>query len=82
MQMQQCSNVEQNSSVFSTKHENLCQAYETIIRHCGDDYKRPGLIRTPERAARAMLFFIKGYEDNFDGEFFTYKLPFEIIKGI
>ncbi|VIO98753.1 Uncharacterized protein BM_BM3774 [Brugia malayi] len=50
----------------STKQENLRQSYETIIRHCADDCKRPGLIKTPERAARAMLFFTKGYEDNLD----------------
>nr|CRZ25143.1 BMA-CAT-4 [Brugia malayi] len=65
MQMQQiqCNNMVQHSS---TKQENLRQSYETIIRHCADDCKRPGLIKTPERAARAMLFFTKGYEDNLD----------------
>lgn len=71
MQMQQiqCNNVAQYSSVLSTKYENLSQAYETIIRHCGDDCNRQGLIKTPERAAKAMLFFTKGYEDNLDGKF-------------
>ncbi|EFO26952.1 GTP cyclohydrolase I [Loa loa] len=66
MQQVQCSDVVQHSSVLSTKHGNLCQAYETIIRHCGDDCRRPGLIKTPERAARAMLFFTKGYDDSLD----------------
>ncbi|VDK77898.1 unnamed protein product [Litomosoides sigmodontis] len=66
MQQTQCNNVEQYSSVLSTKHENLSQAYETIIRHCGDDCNRQGLMKTPERAAKAMLFFTKGYEDNLD----------------
>ncbi|VDO27864.1 unnamed protein product [Brugia timori] len=63
MQQIQCNNMVQHSS---TKQENLRQSYETIIRHCADDCKRPGLIKTPERAARAMLFFTKGYEDNLD----------------
>ncbi|EJW88526.1 GTP cyclohydrolase I [Wuchereria bancrofti] len=65
MQMQQiqCNNMEQHPS---TKQENLRQSYETIIRYCADDCKRPGLIKTPERAAQAMLFFTKGYEDNLD----------------
>uniref|UniRef100_A0A0R3RQE5 GTP cyclohydrolase 1 n=1 Tax=Elaeophora elaphi TaxID=1147741 RepID=A0A0R3RQE5_9BILA len=53
-------------SLLSTKHESLCQAYETIIQLCGDDCNRPELIRTPERAAQAMLFFTKGYGDNLD----------------
>ncbi|MCP9264646.1 GTP cyclohydrolase 1 [Dirofilaria immitis] len=68
MQVQdiRCNDMMQHSSMFSMQHKNLCRAYETIIQHCGDDCKRPGLIKTPERAARAMLFFIKGYEDNLD----------------
>lgn len=71
MQVQQVhrSDAAQNSPVFSTKHVNLCKAYETIIRYSGDDSRRPGLIKTPERAARAMLFFTKGYEDNLNGEY-------------
>ncbi|KAL3985880.1 GTP cyclohydrolase I [Acanthocheilonema viteae] len=65
MQQIQChSNTALHSSVLSRKHENLCQAYETIIRYCGDDCNRQELIKTPERAAQAMLFFTKGYEDN------------------
>ncbi|CAG9535642.1 unnamed protein product [Cercopithifilaria johnstoni] len=66
MQQVQCNNVAKHSSMLSTKHQNLCQAYETIIRCCGDDCNRQELIKTPERAAQAMLFFTKGYEDNLD----------------
>lgn len=80
MQMQQIqfNDVTQHSPMLLTKHNNLCQAYETIIRHCGDDCNRQGLIKTPERAAQAMLFFTKGYEDNLDGEFTTQIILFLI----
>uniref|UniRef100_A0A8R1XNT3 GTP cyclohydrolase 1 n=1 Tax=Onchocerca volvulus TaxID=6282 RepID=A0A8R1XNT3_ONCVO len=60
-----CNGVVQHSPVLAVRHKNLCQAYETIIRHCGDDYRWPGLIKTPG-AAQALLFFTKGYEDNLD----------------
>ncbi|VDN00136.1 unnamed protein product [Thelazia callipaeda] len=63
-QSTQCSNVERRLALHSKEHGNLCQAYETIIQHCGEDCKRQGLTKTPERAAQAMLFFTKGYEDN------------------
>lgn len=57
-----------HSPMLSVQHENLCRAYETIIRHCGENVDRQGLLKTPERAARAMLFFTKGYEDNLDSK--------------
>lgn len=46
----------------------MSKAYASIIAHCGEDIQRQGLLKTPERAAKAMLFFTKGYEDNLDGE--------------
>ncbi|KAF6010485.1 GTP cyclohydrolase I [Brettanomyces bruxellensis] len=39
-------------------------AIKTIITELGEDVNREGMIRTPERYAKAMLFFTKGYEDN------------------
>ncbi|KAH7727244.1 GTP-Cyclohydrolase [Aphelenchoides avenae] len=44
----------------------MSKAYESIIRHVGEDTRRQGLVKTPERAAKAMLFFTKGYEENLD----------------
>jgi len=35
-----------------------------IIECIGEDCTREGLKETPERYARAMLFFTKGYEEN------------------
>lgn len=54
--------------MLSAEHENLCRAYGTIIRYCGEDSSRQGLVKTPARAARAMLYFTKGYEDSLDGK--------------
>ena len=39
-------------------------AFKTILECMGEDPKREGLTRTPMRAAKAMLFFTKGYEDS------------------
>lgn len=48
--------------------EDMAKAYRTVISHLGEDVNRQGLLKTPERAAKAMLFFTKGYEENLDGK--------------
>lgn len=42
----------------------IAAAVKTILTELGEDPDRAGLLETPERYARAMLFFTKGYEDN------------------
>ena len=39
-------------------------AISTILECLGEDPEREGLRGTPERYAKAMLFFTKGYEEN------------------
>lgn len=41
-------------------------AYESIIQHVGEDINRQGLLKTPERAAKAMMAFTKGYDEQLD----------------
>jgi GTP cyclohydrolase I len=44
--------------------EKLSGAVRTILECLGEDPKREGLLGTPERYAKAMLYFTKGYEEN------------------
>lgn len=46
-------------------------AFSSIIAAVGEDPNRPGLVGTPERAAKAMEFLTQGYQQNID----------EIING-
>jgi len=44
--------------------EILKQNYHTIITELGEDVTRDGLLKTPERAAKAMQFLTKGYQED------------------
>ncbi len=41
-------------------------AFASIIKAIGEDPSRPGLIGTPDRAAKAMEFLTQGYRQNID----------------
>ncbi|MGB1309052.1 MAG: GTP cyclohydrolase I FolE [Oceanihabitans sp.] len=45
--------------------------FKSIITDLGEDTKRDGLLKTPERAAKAMQFLTQGYDQD----------PEEILKG-
>ncbi|KAI1308995.1 GTP cyclohydrolase 1 [Halotydeus destructor] len=42
----------------------LSSAYRTLLCTIGEDPERQGLKKTPERAAKAICFFTKGYHEN------------------
>ncbi|NUO02910.1 MAG: GTP cyclohydrolase I FolE [Saprospiraceae bacterium] len=42
----------------------MTQNYHTILERLGEDPGREGLLKTPERAAKAMRFLTKGYEED------------------
>ncbi|ODQ67819.1 GTP-cyclohydrolase I, catalyzes the first step in the folic acid biosynthetic pathway, partial [Nadsonia fulvescens var. elongata DSM 6958] len=56
--------IEQTPEEAKTRELKIAGAVRTILRELGENPDRDGLLETPERYARAMLFFTKGYEDN------------------
>ena len=50
----------------------MTEAYRGLINSIGEDPTRPGLLRTPERAAKAFLYFTKGYDEKIAGTFLLF----------
>lgn len=46
---------------------DMAQSYRMLLSSLGEDPTRQGLLKTPERAAKAMLFFTKGYDQSLQG---------------
>lgn len=44
--------------------DEVRERYSSIIDEIGEDVKREGLVKTPERAAKAMLFLTQGYQQD------------------
>jgi GTP cyclohydrolase I len=42
------------------------EAFADIISSIGEDLSRPGLVKTPERAAKAFQFLTKGYNESIE----------------
>ena len=51
--------------------DDVKDRYKSIITELGEDTKREGLLKTPERAAKAMQFLTQGYNQD----------AAEILKG-
>eukprot|EP00013_Stygamoeba_regulata_P013396 CAMPEP_0177671414 /NCGR_PEP_ID=MMETSP0447-20121125/24692_1 /TAXON_ID=0 /ORGANISM="Stygamoeba regulata, Strain BSH-02190019" /LENGTH=169 /DNA_ID=CAMNT_0019178807 /DNA_START=92 /DNA_END=597 /DNA_ORIENTATION=+ len=56
---------------YATKLSKLEDAYRTILETIGEDPTREGLVKTPHRAAKAMLSLNRGYTE----------LPHDILNG-
>ena len=56
--------IEQSPEEAKAREERIADAVKVILEELGEDTTREGLLETPERYARAMLYFTKGYEDN------------------
>ena len=54
-----------------SNQKRLIGSYETILESLGEDKTREGLVKTPERIAKAMQFMTSGYDLNAE----------EIIRG-
>lgn len=46
--------------------EALSSSYEEVLTQLGEDPKREGLLKTPERVAKAMQFLTQGYDQDPD----------------
>ena len=46
------------------KRQELAFHYKKILELLGEDTEREGLLKTPERVAKAMMFLTKGYQQN------------------
>ncbi|XP_055627685.1 GTP cyclohydrolase 1 isoform X1 [Toxorhynchites rutilus septentrionalis] len=44
----------------------MSRSYRMLLSNLGEDPDRQGLLKTPERAAKAMLFFTKGYDQSLE----------------
>lgn len=45
----------------------MARSYRLLLASLGENPDRQGLLKTPERAAKAMLFFTKGYDQSLEG---------------
>jgi len=45
----------------------LTDTYRSVLTAIGEDPNREGLLKTPERAAKAMIYITKGYSENVAG---------------
>lgn len=50
---------------------DMAHSYRMLLSGLGEDPDRQGLLKTPERAAKAMLFFTKGYDQTLEGKQFA-----------
>lgn len=56
--------LEETAAQAEKRTQKLAGAVRTILECVGEDPTREGLLGTPERYARALLFFTKGYQEN------------------
>ena len=56
--------LEQDSEQAQARLDKLASAVRTIFECIGEDPEREGLKETPQRYAKALMYFTKGYEEN------------------
>ena len=60
----------------------IAEHFRSILRLIGEDPEREGLLDTPKRAAKAMLFYTKGYDDTISNAVKTVSVLRPRIGGI
>ena len=61
--------------------QEIALSYRTILQSIGEDPSREGLLKTPERAAKALLYFTKGYTENLLGKYYE-KAEIDLLKKL
>lgn len=56
--------LEEGPDEAAKRLKKMSDAVRTILECVGEDPDRTGLLDTPERYAKALLFFTKGYQQN------------------
>jgi len=56
------------SVVSLPRFNDLKTAYANLLEAAGEDISREGLLKTPERAAKAFQFFTGGYHQDLRGK--------------
>jgi len=51
---------------------DMARSYRLLLGGLGENPDRQGLIKTPERAAKAMLYFTKGYDQSLEGKHISF----------
>ena len=59
--------VEVSTEMNNKAVTELADSYKRILTHVGEDPAREGLLKTPNRAAKAMMYFTKGYSEQIEG---------------
>jgi GTP cyclohydrolase I len=55
----------ERTDAYNQEHLGALQeGFQSIIEHLGENTTRDGLVKTPERAAKAIQFLTQGYEQN------------------
>ena len=55
-------------SEYDESVAKISEHYKGVLGALGENTERQGLLRTPQRAAKAMMFFTKGYRENISGK--------------
>ncbi len=64
-QVVSASELQDSADVYDEERTNRIAGYYTgIIGALGEDVSREGLVKTPERAAKAMQYLVKGYAED------------------
>lgn len=62
---------------------DMAHSYRMLLSGLGENPDRQGLLKTPERAAKAMLFFTKGYDQTLEGKIsFSDKLILLLLRTV